>query len=436
MNGNGQTVFQVEDGSDSWNLKAAGALAILTLVYSLNYADRQIMGLVLPLIKKDLQLSDASLGLITGFVFVLFYSLLGVPIARLADRGSRRNILAVGLAFWSLMTFLTGAVTSVWQLAATRFLMGAGEATGVAPSTSMVADIFGPTRRPLALAILTSGAALAALIFFPMIGWIAQNCGWRTCFAWAGLLGGGVTLLLVAAVPEPRRAGLALGAKVTQEDFATTMQFLLSSRSYALTVLGGGFVGIGLYASLVWDPSFLSRVHHFDMLQIGTTVGLVRGLAGLTGTITGGLLTEYLSRYDDRWRLWLPGLACIGAMPCQLVFLLSPSTPVMLSGMLLGQLLISMQFGPVYAACQSLARPTMRATAIATFLLFANLMGQIIGPLAVGYLNDQWRAVLGSGAISYSLILGTACAAAGGGLLLLAARDWQRDTARAEVGYG
>lgn len=419
-------------GPGGWSLKSIYGLAILTLIYTLNYADRQILGLVLPLIKKEMHLSDVGLGLITGFVFVLFYSIMGVPIARLADRSNRRNILAIGLAFWSLMTSLSGVVANVWQLAGARFLMGAGEATGVAPSTSIVADMFSKSKRPLAMAILTSGSSLAALLFFPLIGWLAQTWGWRACFMASGAFGLVLAVVLALTVPEPARSGSEGAAKVAQEPFAATARFLFSSNAYAFTVVGGAFIGVSLYASQVWHPSFLARVHHLSLIQIGSSIGLMRGVAGLAGTVLGGVATARLSRRDDRWRLWLPGLVCILALPSELVFLLSPSLPAALIGMLLYHLFTAAHLGPVYAVCQNIARPSMRATATAIFLLSANLFGQVIGPLAVGYLNDRWAAAYGPEAIRYSLILGGACAFVGGALFVLGARGLGRDIARAE----
>ena len=420
-----------EDGR--WTLVSAYGLAVLTLILALNYADRQILGLVLPLIKREMHLSDLSLGLITGFVFVLFYSILGVPIGRLADRRSRRNILGIGLAFWSLMTFLSGFVVNIWQLAAARFLMGAGEATVIAPSLSIVADMFDRARRPLAIAILASGSSLSALLFFPAIGWLAQNYGWRVCFIVSGAFGIAAAALLFLTVPEPLRAGTRDGEETIQESVGATVRFLLGSRAYIMILLGGAFMGISVYAAQVWFPTFLVRVHHLNMLQIGYSIGLVRGVAGLTGTIAGGLVTAWLAQFDDRWRLWIPGFACMLILPAQLLFLLSPSLPIALGGMLLGEFFFAVQIGPIYAACQVVARPAMRATATATFLFFANVFGQVIGPLTVGYLNDRWAAAYGPEAIRFSLIFGSACALLGGLFLVVGARSLTRDLARAEA---
>ena len=188
-----------------WTPRSIYALGLLTLIYAINYFDRSILSLVLPQIKAEMHLSDTALGLVSGFAFVLFYSLLGVPIARLADRTSRRNVLGAGLVFWSLMTSLTGFVVNVWQLAATRFLMGAGEACGVAPSNAMVAAMFSKAQRALALAILSAGSAIAFVVFFPISGWIVDHHGWRTTFIAAGVPGVVLALLLFATVLAPAR---------------------------------------------------------------------------------------------------------------------------------------------------------------------------------------------------------------------------------------
>lgn len=405
---------------------------MLTLIWAVSYADRQLLGLMLPLIKEDLRLSDTSLGLITGFAFVLFYSLLGLPIARLADRSNRRNILAAGLALWSVMTGLTGAAVNVWQLSAARFLVGAGEATGTAPATSMVSDLFGKTDRPLAMAVLSCSSSVAALLFLPALGWFAHAYGWRAAFKAVGYAGLALAILYVLTLREPARQEAAPGSRVEPPGPAATAQFLLGSRAYLFTVIGGAIVGVSLYASQVWHPSFLARVHHLNVAQIGSAIGIPRGAAGLAGTLFGGLLAERLGRRDARWRLLAPGLACMLALPAELVFLLSPQLPIALAGMLTYHLLIGMHFGPVYAACQSVAPARMRCTATAAFLLVANLIGQIVGPLAVGYLNDRWAIAFGQEAIRYSLVLGSICAMVGGVFMLVGAWSIGPDTERAE----
>jgi MFS family permease len=425
------TVEKPHAYSGGWDGRSRYVVVILTVIYALNFLDRQILALMLPQIKRDLQLSDSQLGLISGFAFVLFYSILGLPIARLADRSSRQRILAIGLTFWTLMTAATGMVRNVWQLALTRFLMGAGEATGLAPTHSMVADIFSQARRPFALAIVTAGNSLSALVFFPAVGWIGQQYGWRTVFYVAGIFGLIIAAIFYLTVPEPVRVAGKTGAVKVQEKFWTTLRFLLSSRAYLFTVIGGALMGIALYAGQAWHPTFLTRVHHLSLVQIGASYGIVRGIMGLIGAVLGGLLADRLGRRDPRWRLWTAGLACILFLAAEFVFLFAPLR-LSLVGLGLTSLFAGMHFGPVYAVCQGVARSTMRATSAAFFLLVVNLVGQVVGPFSVGYLNDRWAAAYGDGAIRYSLILGAVCACLGGILMLAGAGSLGRDTARAE----
>ncbi|MEP7005804.1 MAG: MFS transporter, partial [Sphingomonas bacterium] len=164
-----------DEGRGRWPWSATWPLLVLTLVSIFNYLDRSLLGLALPAIKRELGTSDTVLGLVSGLAFILFYSLLGIPIAWLADRANRRNIIAVGLAFWSVMTACTGYIGSIWQLAVVRLLMGAGEACGMAPSNSIIADRFTPERRPLAMAFFGTAAPLSFILFFPLAGWIAQT---------------------------------------------------------------------------------------------------------------------------------------------------------------------------------------------------------------------------------------------------------------------
>src|SRR5688572_12636921 len=157
-----------------WSAPTAYSLGFLTLISAFNYLDRALLGLALPSIKAEMAVSDTALGLVSGLAFLLFYSLLGVPIAWLADRWNRRNIIAIGFAFWSLMTLLTGWVANIWQLALARFLMGAGEACGLAPSNSMISDLFRRERRPLALSIFGAAASIAFILFFPIVGAVGE----------------------------------------------------------------------------------------------------------------------------------------------------------------------------------------------------------------------------------------------------------------------
>ena len=157
-----------------WTGRAVFSLGFLTLISTFNYLDRSLLGLALPAIKSEMQVSDTVLGLVAGLAFVLFYSIMGIPIAWAADRWNRRNIIGIGFAFWSLMTMVTGWVSNIGQLTVARFLMGAGEACGIAPSNSMIADLFRSERRTLAFAIFSTAVSISSIGFFPILGWVGQ----------------------------------------------------------------------------------------------------------------------------------------------------------------------------------------------------------------------------------------------------------------------
>jgi MFS family permease len=278
------------------------ALTLLTLIYALNYTDRNIFSIVLQSMKQELVLTDTQIGLIGGFAFVLFYSILGVPIARLADKHDRRLIIGAGFAFWSLMTALTGLVTNVWQLAVCRFLMGAGEATGIAPSNSMVSDLFSKSRRPLALAILASGSSIGYFFGYMLGGWVNQIYGWRAAFLVAGIPGIVIALIFVLTVREPARTGA--GSKTwDKETFSQALRFLTGSRCYIFTVIGCSLLSINVYAIIVWNAAFLIRVHGFTSGEAGTALGLVRGAIGIVAIMLGGYLANRLGAIDQRWRV-------------------------------------------------------------------------------------------------------------------------------------
>ena len=417
-------------GSD-WTPVSIYTLAVVTVIYALSFLDRSILSIVLPLIKKELHISDTMLGLITGFAFVLLYSGLGVPIARFADRGNRRNILALGCAAWSLMTVLTGAVANVVQLALTRFLMGAAEAAGIAPTTALLSDRFGPKGRPLALSIMTSGSGLAALLMLPAAGFIAQHYGWRSAYFVAGAFGMGMAILLFLTVPEPLRQDKS--GKAETPSFATVWAWLRTRRSFGLMCAAGAFLAVTTYATITWTPTFLMRVHGLTPGEAATAYGPIRGLSSIIGVIGGGALAGWAARRDPRWLLLLPAIGAAISVPAELLFLLSDNLPLALSGLALASLAGAMHFGPSYAAMAAIVPPSMRATTAAMFLFCVNMVGQIVGPLAIGWLNDRWAGLYGDEAVRYSMILATFCVAIASVLMVMASRRLREDLDAAKI---
>lgn len=417
-----------------WSAVSVYSLGFLTLISSFNYFDRSLLGLVLPLIKAEMRVSDTLLGLVSGLAFVLFYSLLGVPMAWAADRWSRRNIIAGGFLFWSIMTMLTGFVVNIWQLAAARFLMGAGEACGVAPSNSMIGDLFPAARRPLALSIFGTAFAISSIIFFPVAGWITQAFGWRAAFVAAGVPGALLAVIFALTVKEPRRgASEAQKSPVANVAFAQTLRFMSGARTYLLILMGVTFMGADVYAAGTWNSTLLVRVHGLTISEIANTIGPIRGALGVTGVVLGGILTDRLGRRNPRWRLYVPGLACLAVVPADLAFLLGDARSIWVTGFALSSLLTFLHQGPIYAAVISVARLRMRATATAIVLLCSSLLGQIIGPLLVGWLNDRLARFYGGFAIRYSMLAEVICVAAAGASFLAAARTLDADSRRAAL---
>jgi MFS family permease len=381
-----------------------------------------VLGLALPLIKAQMHVSDTVLGLVVGFSFALFYSLLGVPIAWLADRWNRRNIIALGFAFWSLMTMVTGGVANLWQLAVARFLMGAGEACGLAPSNSMLADLFDKARRPTALAVFGTAYSIALVAFYPLLGWIGQHHGWRMMFIIAGAPGLLLAVLFFLTVREPPRGATDSTVTLEPQPLWETLRFLARSRVYLLLLLGVTFMGADIYAAGAWNPTFLRRVHGMTLAEIASSIGPTLGLLGAAGILCGGILASRLGRRDEVWRLRVPAIACLLVGPAQLCFLLGDTLPIWSGGFALTSFLTLMHQGPVYAAAMTVAPPHMRAVATALILLCASLLGQVLGPLLVGLLSDWLEPTLGELSIRYAMLATAACAVTAGAAFWAAMR--------------
>ena len=421
-----------------WTFSSTYALIFLTLVSTLNYFDRSVLSLVLPLIKKEFNASDTTLGLVTGLIAI--YAIVGVPIAWLAERWSRRNIIAIGLAFWSAMTALTGFVGSIGQLGVTRFLMAVGESCGLAPSQSLLSDLFSARRRPVVMSILTTASSIALLVYSPIAGWIATHYGWRMVFLAAGAPGVVLAALLLLTIREPRRSAgrastAAPAAKPAAKDVAPlgeALRFLFGSRAYVLCLLGTTIMGVYLYGVSAWDASLLVRVRHLPLSQVATYFQPIRGLVGAVGIVIGGLLSSRLERFDPRWRCWIPGLACLVLAPCQFIYLFGGAMPVWISGYVAAALFSIMHQGPIYAVYVGVAKARTRGVAVSVALLGATVMGQFGGPILIGWLNDELHARFGDMAIRYSMLVVMACAFLGGLCYLAAGRYLVADARRAE----
>jgi len=388
-----------------WPWSATWPLFVLTMVSVSNYLDRSLLGLALPAIKRELGSSDTVLGLVSGLAFILFYSLLGIPIAWLADRTNRRNIIAAGLAFWSVMTACTGLIGGIWQLAVVRLLMGAGEACGTAPSNSLIADRFPAERRPLALALFGTASPLAFILFFPLAGWIAQTYGWRAMFIAIGLPGLLLALLVIFTVREPERTVPPPPRLPIASSLLTDLRVLFANRCFTWIFTGVTLMGANVWASGAWVPSFFMRVHHLGVSDVANIIGPTRGFIGLLGILIGGVLIDRLPKERIAWRVGLPAIACLLAGPAEALFLLGTSHSAWLGGFALSSFFMLIHQAPIYAAVVNIVGERRRALATAVILLGASLIGDAAGPTAVGVLNDLLAPRFGDEAIRYSMLI-------------------------------
>jgi MFS family permease len=407
-------------------------LLLLTLVYALNFLDRTIFNVLIEPIKKEFALSDTTIGLLAGFGFVLMYSVLGMPIARISDRRSRRNIVALGLAFWSAMTTLCGMAQNATTLAIARIGVGIGESAGTPASQSLIADLFGKDERPRALGIFAIGTYLGVFLGYFFGGWVNQYYGWRAAFIGAGVPGLAIAILLRISVREPIRGAQDAGVpRAVRQDLRPTFSFLLSQRSYILVLIGFCLTSYTNYATSVWIPPFLARVHHLSSAEIGTYAGTFKGLFGIAGTLLGGFVVARISRNDDRWKLWAPAIMSGLAGPIFATCMLTPSFPVSIAMLALFSLFVGFHLGPIFAIAQTVAKSSMRALATATVLLTATCFGQGVGPLVVGLCNDWLKPSYGVDAIRYSLLTASVTTVLGALIFLLAARFIRSDISRA-----
>ena len=396
-------------------------LALLTLGYVFNFVDRQVMTILIEPIKMEFGASDTQMGLLSGLAFALFYATLGIPVARLADRWSRRNVLAISMTTWSAVTALCATATGFWHLLLLRIGVGIGEAGGTPPSQSLLADYFPPEKRAFAQGILATAPNIGILVGLFGGALIAEAYGWRSVFLVFGIPGVLLAILIQLTIKEPLKA--TASAPEEGAGLFSTLGNIFRLPSFAHIMVGVGFTGIAGYGLGVWSPSFLVRVHNMSLVDAGLYLGLIGVFGGGLGTISSGLLVDRLARRDKRWQLWLPAIGIFLALPTQLAFLLWPAehrlvmgdvdVPFALVFMALSAVFASFWIAPSYAAVQNLVPQYWRTQASALMLLAINLLGMGLGPLLVGMLSDL-LSQFGDSSVRYGLSIGVSLSLVGG----------------------
>jgi predicted MFS family arabinose efflux permease len=396
-------------------------LAVLVAVNMFNFIDRQIVAILLQQIKQEFSATDAQLGLLTGFSFILVHALIGVPIARYADRGSRRTVIAIGVAVWSAMTALSGGARSFVQLALLRVGVGIGEAAGTPPSHSLISDYFPPNRRARALSVQAIGLYGGIMFGYLAAGWLGQLIGWRATMVAVGLPGLALALLVWRTVDEPPRP-----AGETVPPVREVVSYLAARRSYLILLVAAAFHACAGYGLAQWSPTFLVRVHGLSYAEVGAALGVLSGTMGAAGAITGGWLADRYGSRDRRWYTWIAAIAAFANVPFVALFLLIDSTALALACYAPHIFTAGLYTGPLYAMNQGLARPRMRATAVALHLLVVGIVGGGASPWLIGSLSDAFAAEQGSAALRSALLIVVCATSALAGVGYLAAARWLR----------
>ena len=388
------------------NPKAAYyALGILTVVYAFNFIDRQLLAILQESIKADLGLSDSQLGLLTGFAFAVFYVTAGIPIARWADHGNRRNIVAGSLFIWSFMTALSGLVQNYAQLVLARIGVGIGEAGGSPPSHSIISDIFPPNRRATALGFYSTGVSFGILFGFLFGGWLNEFFGWRVAFMVVGIPGVFLAALLMFTLREPTRGMIEQRTATTEAvPLGQVIKTLWGSKTFRHLSLAASLNAFSGYGTASWTASFMIRSHEMSTGELGTWLAIIIGLCGAIGVFFGGAAADRLSSRDKRWYMWLPAIVGFIAVPFMIAVYLADSPYFALTMMLIPGLLHQVYLGNTLATTHNLVGLKMRATSSAILFFIINMIGLGCGPFLIGFLSDQLSASYGADSLRMAML--------------------------------
>jgi MFS family permease len=438
-----------EDAARASDAYRIFVLFILILVYTFNFVDRQIVGILAVPIKAELALTDTQLSLMGGLAFALFYTFLGIPIAWLADRFSRVWIMTAALSVWSAMTALCGFAQNFGQLFAARLGVGVGEAGGVAPAYSLIADYFPPNRRARALAAYSLGIPIGSALGILLGGVLTNLLDWRSAFVIVGLAGLALAPVLRLTVREPRRGGYdSAGAKTSPASVAEVARTLVRKPSFWGMSLGAASSSMMGYGLIFWLPSFFYRSfgeklpgffawlppvlvppNPSELLFASYFYALILLFGGVFGVWMGGALADRFGARRKAAYALVPAFAFLATLPMFVLGVLGASLPVVFAAFLVVQALSLVWLGPVISAFQHIVPPNMRATASAIFLFVNNLIGIGLGNLAIGALSDAFGARFGDESLRYAILCGSVFYLLASALFLVTAprlkKDWE-----------
>lgn len=386
------------------------ALGLLAVVYVLNFLDRTLIFLMFPLIKREMSFSDFELAILGPASFAIFYTLLGIPFGRMADRSSRRLLIAGGLAVWSLFSGLTGFAGSFLTLFLCRVMVGVGEATLGPAALSLLSDYFPVRVRATVQAIYSSGIAVGAGLAFFLGGWIGQNYGWRWAFYLLGFPGLLLAVLVATLKERPRgQTEASSAAGYSREDW----RVLFTSRPLIFLYLGYALFGLAANNLSIWGATFVSRVYGIDLARIGWWGGLLSIAAGVPGTILGGYVADRLRRKGRGGRMMFSAVSAVLAIPCWILLLFGGREWSLLVSNFVLLALSLMWLGPAAADVHEIAGPKLRGLGIGIYFFAVNITAYLIGSPLIGKLSDLLGVARNPGQMRYALLVcPVACALA------------------------
>ena len=380
-------------------------LFALTLVYIINIADRFILIVLLESIKKEMLFSDTQLGLLTGFAFAFFYAFLGIPIARLADRKNRRNLITIALVVWSGMTAVCGTASQFWHLLLARVGVGVGEAGCTPPAVSIISDLFPQKKRATPLAIYSIGLTFGMMLGYIVGGKLNALYGWRIAFYAVGIPGIILALFVRLTVREPPR-GMADGVVPKKEaiPLRDALKEMFESKSYRHMAIGTALIGIVFNGVGSWCAAFYERIYEMPSNEVGMWIGILAGTGGGIGTFVGGYFVDKLGQKNSRWFMWIPALAALAAPPVIIACFLVGQKGLSLA-LLCATLFIGGSWYPaILSMSQGLVSTRVRSMSMAMILFLISLSGGI-GPTLAGWLSDIMAKSQGVNSLPYALCL-------------------------------
>lgn len=401
--------------TDPQRFRRTVALWMLFLVGTINFVDRQLLSVLVEPIRAEMQFSDTQFGLLTGLAFALFYAGMGIPVAMIADRWNRVRLIGVCCIIWSGFTAACGITSNFWQLALTRFGVGAGEAGGTAPSLSIIADYYPRERRALVIGLFTCNGPFGVFVGAAFGGWAASTVGWRTAFLIMGIVGIIAALLLMLLVREPARGQMDTNQPADDVlPFSQSLAMFIRRPSLRIVMIASGLAAFVSYGMLNWIPAFLMRTQGMPLSAIATWFAPAAGITFAIGIWGGGALVSRGAKKSARAYGMIPALATLIMIPTFAAALLVDSWQLSLALMLVPMAACTAYVAPALALVQNLTPPRSRATASALLMLMFNMVGLGLGPLFIGIISDALKPEYADESLRWALLTILPFAAAAG----------------------